>query len=150
MDYLTTLGCMALLLGLLLYLGYPFLISAPAISASGSTEHARQLLERKEQVYTAIKEIEFDHALGKLPAEDYQRHRQQLEAEALTLLQQLDQMDGRSEALLKSRIKGDVLALRQRPGPGPLLCPACGALRRGEDRFCPQCGAPLAAGDATS
>ena len=149
MDYLITLGCMALLLGLVLFLGYPLLASGSGAAGPASAPPAWPLIERKEQVYAAIKEIEFDHALGKLRAEDYQGHRQQLESEALDLLQQLDQLDGRSEEALRARIRREVMALRQNPGSGLPPCPACGAQRRGHERFCPQCGAALA-GDARS
>jgi len=149
MDYLVTLGCMALVLGAVLYLGYPLLASAPGVPGLDSAEPARQLLERKEQVYAAIKEIEFDHSLGKLPSEDYQRHRQQLGSEAVSLLQQLDQLDGRDGSGLRARIQREVLALRKTPDPGPGACPGCGAQRRGDERFCPQCGRALS-GDAQS
>jgi len=149
MDYLITLGCMALVLGVVLYLGYPLLASSSGVPAPDSSEPTRQLLERKEQVYAAIREIEFDHALGKLPSEDYQLHRQLLESEAVGLLQQLDQLGGRNESGLRARIRKEVLALRTTPDPGPGACPACGAERHGGERFCPQCGRALT-GDAQS
>lgn len=137
MEYLTSVLCLALLAGLVFCIGYPLLQQpAGAPVAEGSKKH---LLERREQLLAAIKEIEFDQAMGKLPEGEYQRLRQQLEAEAVHVLHQLDQLDGQSGLnALRSRIEKDVLALRQ---PQKNRCPACGAPRRQADRFCSRCGA---------
>ena len=142
MDYLVVLSCMALLIGLVLYAGYPLFTSRQPVPSLSGTARAWKLAERKEQVYTTLKELEFDHVLGKLPEEDFQRLRQELEAEALHLITQLDQMDGRVESrAVQDRIEEDVRALRHREPATRTQCSSCGASRRAEDRFCSQCGA---------
>jgi len=147
MEYLIPLGCMALLLGFVLYVGYPLLASQQQVQALSADARSRQLQERKEQLYAAIKELEFDQDLGKLSDEDYQHLRRQLETQALTVIQQLDEMDGRTDLQpLQDRIEREVLSLRRtRPADPGIRCPSCGTEKRPEDLFCPRCGTPLAA-----
>ena len=139
MEYLIPLGCMGLLLGLVLYVGYPLFTTRQQTQALSSDARSRQLQERKEQLYADIRELEFDQDLGKLSAEDYQGLRSQLETEALAVIQQLDQMDGRPDAeALQERIEREVLALRtEQPADS---CPSCQAARDPKDLFCSQCG----------
>ena len=79
-ELLPILCSVALLLGLLLYLGHPLLTSGRVGVASGPT---RQLFERKEQLLGEIVELELDRELGKVSAEDFQRLFAELEAETL-------------------------------------------------------------------
>ena len=142
MDYLVVLSCMALLIGLILYAGYPLFTSRQSVSSLSGAARTWKLVGRKEQVYTTLKELEFDQVLGKLPEEDFQHLRQELEAEALHLIAQLDQVDGHVEPrAVKDQIEEDVLALRHREPATRTQCSSCGASRRAEDRFCSQCGA---------
>lgn len=137
MEYLVPIFCLLLLVVLVLCSGYP-LLQAPA--AFAVTEGGnRQLMERREHLLAAIKEVEFDQAMGKLPEGEYQRLRQQLEAEAMRVLHQLDLLDGQTGArALRARIEKEVLALRQKKA-----CPSCGAPRRQADQFCSRCGTLL-------
>jgi len=143
MDYLIPLGCAALLVVFALYVGRPLLdvrlqAKIPPLSAS-----ILQLQERKEELYATIKELELDRDLGKLRQEDYLQLRQDLESQALALLQQLDQLNGHTHAeTLHTWIEEDVAELR-RPPVSKFQCPSCGAHPRPEDRFCSQCGTPF-------
>ena len=142
MNYLVLLGCMALLVGFVLYVGYPLFISRQRQQVRASEGQGKHLEERKEQLYAAIKELEVDLDQGKLSASDYQYLRRELEAEALELIQQLDQLNGHvSAGSLRERIDADVLELRQSEAEANDRCMACGADRRAKDQFCPQCGA---------
>ncbi len=139
MEYLIPLGCMGLLLGLVLYVGYPLFTPHQQAQALSSEPRNQQLQERKEHLYAAIKELEFDQDLGKLSAEDYQGLRSQLESEALAVIQQLDQMNGRSDTdALQDQIEREVLALRAEQSDGS--CPSCQATREPKALFCSQCG----------
>lgn len=138
LDLLPILCSVALLLGLLLYLGRPLLTSERASAASGQT---RQLFERKEQLLGQIVELELDRTLGKVSAEDFQRLFAELEAETLAVIGELDKLNGASGSQLERRIEEEVAALRQKTAVP--RCRGCGALRRAGDLFCPQCGAAL-------
>ena len=138
-ELLPILCSVALLLGLLIYLGHPLLTSERVGEASGPT---RQLFERKEQLLGQIVELELDRELGKVSAEDFQRLFAELEAETLAVIGELDQLNGASSSQLERRIEEEVAALRQKTAAP--RCHSCGALRREGDLFCPQCGASLA------
>ena len=129
----------ALLLGLLLYLGRPLLTGGRAGAATGAT---RQLFERKEQLLGEIVELELDRELGKVSAEDFQRLFAELEAETLAIIGELDRLNGASSDQFERRIEEEVAALRQKTAAS--RCLGCGALRREGDLFCPQCGTSLA------
>jgi hypothetical protein len=125
-------------------------------------DHLAELLARRDAVYEAIRDAEFDRETGKLTAEDYQLMRQRLTAEGVRLLQELDrlmQSDVREE--LEQEIEAEVLALRRRQAPGgaPLApdaatqvasdgqwvrCPACSSRVRANAQFCTHCGTSLA------
>ncbi len=140
MDYLVPLGCAALLVGFVLYVGLPLYASRQQVQSPSFGAPARSLQERKEQLYATIKELEFDRSLGKLAEEDYQHQRQELEAQALALLQKLDQLNGHTHIeALQARIEEDILTLRGASSRG-LRCPSCRAQYHPGDRFCSQCG----------
>jgi len=157
MDLMVLLACGLLLVGCGFYIGRP-LLGRRSSSALGNTS-TRQLTERKEQLYSSILELEFDRELGKLPEDDFQRMRSELETEALAIIHQLDQLNGQSSPdSLEQRIEREVAALQiehpiQHPPTSaqPLqsstppvvqakFCGQCGGPRRAEDRFCTQCG----------
>lgn len=59
--------------------------------------------ERKQSVLRGLKDLEYEHGLGKVTDEDYQLLSQRYRNEAKTLLKQLDASEGRlREALLKT------------------------------------------------
>ena len=143
MDYLIPLSCAALLVIFALYVGRPLLDVRLQAKIPSFNAPTLRLQERKEELYATIKELELDRDLGKLRQEDYLPLRQDLESQALALLQQLDQLNGHTHAeKLRMRIEEDVTELRRPPVSRP-QCPSCGAHPRAEDRFCSQCGTPF-------
>lgn len=138
-ELLPIISSIALLLGLLLYLGRPLLTGGRASAATGPM---RQLFERKEQLLGEIVELELDRELGKVSAEDFQRLFAELEAETLAIIGELDRLNGASSGQFERRIEEEVAALRQKTAAS--RCHGCGALRREGDLFCPQCGTSLA------
>ena len=139
-ELLPIICSIALLLGLLLYLGRPLLAGGRAGAAAGPT---RQLFERKEQLLGEIVELELDRELGKVSAEDFQRLFAELEAETLAIIGELDRLNGASSDQFERRIEEEVAALRQKTAAP--RCRGCGTPRREGDLFCPQCGTSLAA-----
>lgn len=138
MEYLVPIFCLLLLVLLVFFVGYP-LVGATATPFGFREGERQRLVERREQLLAAIKEIEFDQAMGKLPEGEYQQLRQQLGAEAMGVLHQLDHFKGLSSQGrgLEVRIEKDVLALRQHVRSH---CPSCGANRQPADCFCARCG----------
>ena len=107
--------CIALLVALLAGVVHPILTKRHVwLRATGYKLLILQLTERKEQLYASIKELEFDHSLGKISEEDYAALRGDLEAEAVAVLQKLDTVavTTESEEDLDARIEADITAQR--------------------------------------
>lgn len=71
-----------------------------------------ELLHRKDQVMTSIKELEFDYHVGKLSEEDYQMYDQRLRRQAVGLLQQIEKVAPES-ASLDASLERDILRKRK-------------------------------------
>jgi len=50
------------------------------------------LLERKEQLYENLRDLNFEHRAGKYPEEDFQAQRALLENETAALLQEIERL----------------------------------------------------------
>ena len=130
--------------------------------ATGGRRQLLELTERKEQLYASIKEMEFDHSLGKISQDDYDTVRTTLETEAVDVLRRLDSIGAESENSpevdLDARIEHDLAALRRppaEPAAAPVVttaptadtahkfCHGCGKPRTPEHRFCPHCSQPF-------
>ena len=101
----------------------------------------RIALEREKLlVLRTIKELEFDHAMGKLSDVDYQEMSGRLRSRAGRLMKQLDAGSG-----YRSQIERD-LAKRLGQAPAASASPVCAACSTTNDvdaRFCKSCGAKL-------
>ena len=84
----------SLLLGLALLLGIAFIVARPLLEQSAPPEAparpADDLVSHREQVLTQLRDLDFDHAMGKINQEDYTAQRAQLVAEGVAILKQLD------------------------------------------------------------
>jgi predicted nuclease with TOPRIM domain len=64
--------------------------------ASADTQHIKTrldyLLERKEQLYENLRDLNFEHHAGKYPEEDFVAQRGQLEQETADLLAEIDRL----------------------------------------------------------
>lgn len=102
--------------------------------AIGPDAIQENLLSQREATYGAIKDLEFDHAQGKISATDYKMLREKYETKALKILAEL-------ESVSKPFQAEDALPLHL-PNNG---CPQCGEPIALSDKFCHSCGAPLGA-----
>ena len=155
-------ACMALLGVFLAVVTRPILTHRHAWRrATGSRRRHLELTERKEQLYASIKELEFDHSLGKISPRDYEALRDGLEVEAVVVLRHLDELEvGGDTVDLDECIEADIASHRQ-PGPAAAMpaapalaptaeprahafCHSCGEGRAPEFRFCPHCGQSFA------
>jgi hypothetical protein len=122
-------------------------IGEDATMVAGRT---RAALERdKLLTLRAIKELEFDRAMGKIAEGDFDIMRDRLRARALRLITQLD-----GAAVYREMIERDVAArLPAEPAVGASVAPAatsrgpacieCGTTNDPDARFCKGCGRPL-------
>lgn len=71
-----------------------------------------ELVARRDAIYAALKDVEFDQETGKLASEDYQIVRTRYMAEAAQVLRQLDRLTPEAEAALDAEIESAVAQLR--------------------------------------
>ncbi|MEJ2554982.1 MAG: zinc ribbon domain-containing protein [Anaerolineae bacterium] len=71
-----------------------------------------ELVARRDAIYAALKDAEFDRETGKLADEDYQIVRGRYMAEAAQVLRQLDHLAPEAEAALDAEIESAVAELR--------------------------------------
>ena len=127
-----------------------------------------ELIARRDAIYAALKDAEFDREAGKLADEDYQVVRARYMAEAAQILRRLDQLSPEAEAALDAEIENAVAQLRSDSQriPSELVeaveaevetlirhaaaadahspaCPHCGQPYQPDDVFCAYCGASL-------
>lgn len=98
----------------------------------------RAALERdKALTLRAIKELEFDQAMGKVSHDDFAEMRDRLRARAVRLMAQLD-----GAALYRAQIERDLQGIAAEP-VAPPPCASCGTHNDADARFCKSCGAGL-------
>src|SRR5437588_7672059 len=114
----------------------------------------------RDDLFAAIVELDFDHAVGKTDEDEYRLERAELKRQALAVLRLLDEQAEGTDA---DAVEREIRAARERlqadragaPAPAhhpaaldgavaPDTCPACGRAFAAEDRFCPRCGRPRA------
>jgi cytochrome c-type biogenesis protein CcmI len=95
-----------------------------------------------------LRELEFDHAMGKVDAADYRRLREPLERRALAAMSALEpaRTEGHATATtlrLASRRTKPVTAAAAVPIRHANFCPQCGARAGATHNFCAECSTPV-------
>lgn len=119
----------AALLGLAILIGLLMLIVLPLIdSSAGKTtkrattrstisqqaERLAHLLEERNAIYTAIREIDFEHETNKLADGDHAEMRARLVQAGVAVLRQLDQLEAQSSA--DDRLEAAIAEVRSDDG----------------------------------
>lgn len=162
MLWITLLLALLLSLAALAYVVLPLLAKQPPLLPV-EDDRLTDLLARKDSAVRAIKELEFDHQVGKISEEDYQRFNQRLSRQAITLIQQLEKITPESAAL-DEQLESEIAQRRQAhpsakpqkvttptlPVHTPIVataatrfCTECGAKLDANFKFCASCGAPV-------
>jgi hypothetical protein len=90
--------------GVIAYVFRPLFVERGEVERTSNREMRRQeLVEKREQVLEAIREIDFDHKMGKLEGDDYKETRGRYEAQAVDLINKLDQGNAATPAGKGSR-----------------------------------------------
>lgn len=140
------LGGVLLALGVLLFILEPVVSGQRAILYDGEDVYDEAAAKRRIAL-TALRDLEYDRATGKIEGDDYQRLKAELSREALRHLETRKE-EGRpgpgaegveQHALgLEQEIARIRAALREGLG-----CPECEAVNRPGSSFCSTCGATL-------
>ena len=164
---------MAILIGLILLAAITFYVSRPLMpsrrAAQSDDADALSLEAQRASLYTQIKELDLDHATGKVNDEDYTRLRADLVAQAAAVLKRIDgvaqqPVPATGQAAVPAAADHDdveaLIAARRKPRSTPALpavdadVEAAIAARRKTvapalgGSVCPQCGKPTNADDA--
>lgn len=171
------IGSIFLLLALLVIIG--LFIARPLLDRETVTvtpeedrkEHeASALLAERDRILTALEELDFDNALGKIPGGDYTSQRARLLKQGAEVLRKLDELnEDTSDTDVERRIEDAIAARRTTTsavgeavvvqGPQAVMVDAddevevqLAARRRArQDKsagFCPQCGRPVQQSDS--
>jgi hypothetical protein len=113
-------------------------------------QRTRVALERdKLLALRAIKELEFDRAMGKLSEDDFKEMAGRLRTRAARLMRQLDAGAGYREQIekdLQKKLSGytkDTKGTKDTKASPPLVCGACSTSNDTDAKFCKSCGARL-------
>jgi hypothetical protein len=170
MDLSAVFFLLSVLILVCMYLYAPF--SARARQSDPQEEHElSSLLAERDRLINALQELDFDHNLGKIPAEDYPVQRAELLRKGADVLRRLDARQARapvetaearlenaaaaqradqaaqpdrSSGLSDDEIESRIAARRrQLKERAAGFCPRCGQAVLVSDRFCPGCGKSL-------
>ena len=107
------------------------------------------LQAERDKILAMIREVEMDHAMGKIPDGDFETQRAALVARGSSVLREIDAQAGASASPaaaddLDAAIEAAVTARRAPAGGGKAagFCTTCGQAQQAGDRFCSRCGAP--------
>jgi hypothetical protein len=138
---------------------------------AGTGQALSALLAEQDRLLSTLQELDFDHALGKIPAEEYPSQRSRLVERAAAVLRQLDALapDHLERTPDRERFRApaparpgainsknaaskvtdeeleNLIARRRsvRRGNAASFCPQCGKPVQPSDAFCSACGKPL-------
>ena len=104
----------------------------------------RELLRDKRILLKAIKELEFDHAMGKLSDADFRDLPARYRARAVAVLRRLDEGAVTYRALIDREVQRRLgAAPAAAPGADARVCPSCGLKNDDDAAFCKSCGTRL-------
>ena len=129
---------------------------------ASAEERLGELLAQRDAAFQALRDLHFDHQVGKITDEDlvgFEAHLKEVAADALRRLddweaavdrslgpaaapsrQPIRSPNGQSDSTLEAEI-----AARRAALAAGRACPSCGRLATAADQFCGACGAALAA-----
>jgi hypothetical protein len=129
----------------------PFTVRDVSVLGDRPSERARAALEReKTLVLRSIKELEFDRAMGKLSAKDFDEMGGRLRARAISLLKQIDAGGSGYRDLIERELnarlqKGRASATNVAPEVVAPTCVSCATVNDVDAAFCKRCGTALGA-----
>jgi hypothetical protein len=165
------LGAILLILALALLVAFfvaqPFLERRAIKLASAEEHQVSALMAERDRLIGALQELDFDHTLGKIPAEDYPVMRAELLQHAADILRQLDEIapassKGAKKHAAEARVEAEVAARRQDAAVGggksapaaneddeieELIAARRAARKEKTAGFCSKCGKPLMKSD---
>ena len=129
----------------LLAVAYPILLkgrAAPTATLSAQ-ERLEELLAQRDAAYQALRELSFDHRVGKITDEDFVAFEANLKHTAADALRALDEFEQAADIDLDAYLERTISARKAALSAGGHRCPQCGQPAAAGDKFCAACGAAL-------
>jgi hypothetical protein len=145
------------------FVSLPFLNRSRNVNAPRKEKATAALVLERERILSALRDLEFDNSLGKIPEEDFPLLRNELMQKGAQVLRQLDELS--PLASKRSTNVNEDLPGKDTAASNPLLdedleaslvkrrnaqkqktagfCPNCGKPIYATDLFCPSCGNAL-------
>ena len=168
MELSAFLLLLAIFIPAVLFVARPFIENRRMLVVSAEEHERSALMAERDRLLMTLQELDFDHALGKIPSEDYPITRSELMQRAADVLRKLDAFQAsRSPIGAEERIEAAIAARRAdaatrsdssqsepddtiealiasrkaaRKEKSGGFCANCGKPILRSDRFCPNCG----------
>lgn len=150
---MTFLFLAALASGVVLFVLFPIFARASEVSQrpTAIAQERRSLSEKKERLYEAIKDVEFEYQAGKLSDTDYKSVRTDCLAQAAKVIARLEEIDESDAAGAKATEEKDSIAVERSPESAPEStkvasgpsCPSCKQPNPAAAQFCMRCGSKM-------
>lgn len=148
----------ALLLLTVFFVFHP--LTEPSTEKTANGGEFMRLIDEREHILEELRELEFDFNLGKIPAEDYPKIREDLMRQGAEILRRIDQLPNRSDVNPATITETPDLTPAEN-APDPLFdtietkiaerrrmkqekaagfCPGCGSPVLKSDVYCWKCG----------
>ncbi len=139
---MTLLFLAALASGVVLFVLFPIFARASEVSQrpTAIAQERRSLSEKKDRLYEAIKDIDFEYQAGKLSDTDYKSVRTDCLAQAAEVIARLEEIDESDAAGAKATEEKDSVAVDVASGPS---CPSCEQKNPAGAQFCMSCGSKM-------
>lgn len=121
-----------------------------SVDGGGSTklseqEKVEELLAQRDAAFQALRELSFDHQVGKISDEDFATFETNLKSSAAASLRALDQWEQEVDRSLGAEEADEFLARVAALRAAQFRCPACWRVVNTAESFCVGCGAALTA-----
>lgn len=136
-------GAVLLVVAVILFILQPML-SGRRASLHREMDEPTEAESRRRITLLALRDVEYDHATGKLDEADYHALRKELAVEALAALERVDFETAAGLGSAPPELENEIARLRSGLRSGS-TCASCGSGNDGASRFCAYCGASLGA-----
>lgn len=131
----------------LLIVAYPIIVKARAAqpTVASALEEIDELLARRDAVFQALRDLNFDHQVGKVTDADFAVFEANLKEAAADALAAIDQWEAGVDQAMNAALDREIESRRAALLEDGRRCPRCNRPALAEDKFCAGCGAPLPA-----
>jgi hypothetical protein len=129
------------------------LLEKRGFSVTQGSRHLSELQTERDKILLILQELDMDHAMGKIPTQDYESQRPGLVARGAAILREIDELGGPVFAPasvkttsqegqdLDAMMEEEILRRRKPSSVEPVgFCTKCGNRIQEGDRFCTSCG----------